>query len=101
MITQERYRRLARPVDLVAVNHRPKAVATHQFNHPWARHYCAEMEALHPRKAVTTKDRHALVTPSYGFDILLRKAEVCRQIGNAVPGETAKSVFRVILGGES
>lgn len=44
--------RLGRPVDLVAINHWPRAVATHELNHPWARHYCARVESLDPRKAV-------------------------------------------------
>lgn len=39
-------------VDLVAVNHWPKAVATHELNHPWARHYCAALDSLDPRKVV-------------------------------------------------
>ncbi len=44
--------RLGRPVDLVAINHWPKAVATHERNHPWARHHCARVESLDPRKVV-------------------------------------------------
>ncbi len=43
---------LGMPVDLVAVNHWPKAVATHELNHPWATHYCAALDSLDPRRAV-------------------------------------------------
>lgn len=39
-------------VDLVAVNHWDVAIATHQRNHPHARHYHAPVETLDPRQAV-------------------------------------------------
>lgn len=35
--------------DLTAINHWPRAVATHTANHPEARHYCASLDALNPR----------------------------------------------------
>lgn len=44
--------RLARPVQLAAVNHWQRAVESHQANHPWAEHYCARVESLDPRKVV-------------------------------------------------
>lgn len=34
---------------LTAVNHWPVAVATHERNHPGARHLCASLDALNPR----------------------------------------------------
>ncbi|HEX4954784.1 MAG TPA: DNA cytosine methyltransferase [Thermoanaerobaculia bacterium] len=43
---------LGRPVDLVAINHWPRAVETHRLNHPWARHHCARVESFDPRQAV-------------------------------------------------
>ncbi len=55
---------LERPIDLVAVNHWPKAVETHRQNHPWARHYCEEIRRVNPRDAV----------PSGHLDILLAGA---------------------------
>jgi DNA (cytosine-5)-methyltransferase 1 len=55
---------LGRPIDLVAVNHWPTAIATHRRNHPWARHYCEEIRRVNPRDAV----------PSGHLDILLAGA---------------------------
>ena len=37
-----------RAVDLIAVNHDEMAIATHERNHPWAEHYHAKVEELHP-----------------------------------------------------
>jgi len=34
---------------LTAINHWPVAVATHEANHPGARHFCASLDALNPR----------------------------------------------------
>lgn len=39
-------------VELVAVNHWDRAVATHSINHPSARHFCAPVDAVEPSKAV-------------------------------------------------
>lgn len=39
-------------VELVAVNHWPRAVETHTVNHPEARHFCQSIETLDPRVAV-------------------------------------------------
>lgn len=35
--------------ELTAINHWPVAVATHERNHPGARHLCASLDALNPR----------------------------------------------------
>lgn len=35
--------------ELTAVNHWPVAVATHELNHPGARHLCASLDSLNPR----------------------------------------------------
>lgn len=43
---------LGAAVELTAVNHWPTAVETHTANHPGARHYCADLDALDPRLAV-------------------------------------------------
>jgi len=40
------------PLDLLAINHWPVAVETHQRNHPWARHMCADLSSVDPSKAI-------------------------------------------------
>jgi len=37
-------------LDLVAVNHSPRAIETHMANHPWARHVCASLMSIEPPK---------------------------------------------------
>lgn len=39
-------------IDLVAVNHWPRAIETHAANHPDARHICESLESVNPRQAV-------------------------------------------------
>jgi len=39
-------------LDLVAVNHWDIAIASHTANHPYARHECASIDAVDPRKLV-------------------------------------------------
>lgn len=52
-------------LDLVAINHWTVAIKTHIANHPDARHICAPLEGLDPRKAV----------PSGRLDILVASPE--------------------------
>ena len=52
---------LSRPVDLVAVNHWPVAVETHQRNHPWARHVCETLDSIRPREAIPSRRLNLLV----------------------------------------
>lgn len=42
-------RNLGHTVELTAVNHWDRAVATHEANHPEARHLCASVDSLNPR----------------------------------------------------
>jgi len=56
---------LNRRLDIVAVNHWETAIATHRANHPDARHICATLESVDPRKAV----------PSGHLDILVASPE--------------------------
>jgi len=37
-------------IDLVGINHDETAIATHARNHPWARHYCDDVENVKPRE---------------------------------------------------
>lgn len=50
---------------LTAVNHWPVAVATHTFNHPDARHFCASLDSLNPRE----------LFPGPGLDLLWASPE--------------------------
>jgi DNA (cytosine-5)-methyltransferase 1 len=53
-----------RQLDMLAVNHWPTAVKTHELNHPEVRHLCADLNALDPLK-----------TCGDGLDILLGSPE--------------------------
>lgn len=52
---------MQRKVDLLAVNHWPVAVETHQRNHPWARHLCESLDNVNPRKVVERERLNLLV----------------------------------------
>lgn len=43
---------LGRIMDLVCANSWHRAIETHQSNHPRARHYCKQVQAIRPREAV-------------------------------------------------
>jgi DNA (cytosine-5)-methyltransferase 1 len=45
-------RELGIPMRLVAANHWPTAIETHTRNHPWAEHYCVDLETARPRELV-------------------------------------------------
>lgn len=45
-------RATGREIDLTAINHWPAAIATHEKNHPWAKHICANVEQVDPRDVV-------------------------------------------------
>jgi DNA (cytosine-5)-methyltransferase 1 len=70
-------------LDLVAVDHWKIAVETHTFNHPDARHICATLEGLDPRKAV----------PSGRLDILVASPE-CTHHSNARGGKPVSDQLR-------
>ncbi len=50
--TAQACRRLGIGLELLAVNHWPVAIKTHEANHPAARHLCASIEHVDPRMAV-------------------------------------------------
>lgn len=56
---------LGRAPRITAVNHWSVAVETHSANHPDARHYCASLDSLDPRK----------LYPRGGLDLLLASPE--------------------------
>lgn len=43
---------IGKQVDLLAINHWPVAIATHQANHPGARHICARLESIRPEDEI-------------------------------------------------
>jgi DNA (cytosine-5)-methyltransferase 1 len=45
-------RELDLAVELLAINHWETAIATHTKNHPWARHLCANIDTIDPRKVI-------------------------------------------------
>ena len=45
-------REASRDVNLVAINHDKKALATHEANHPWAKHILTEVQSVKPSEAV-------------------------------------------------
>jgi len=56
---------LAKDPSLTAVNHWPRAIETHAFNHPWATHICADLASLNPSEVI----------PSGKLDILVASPE--------------------------
>lgn len=48
-------------LDLTAVNHWDIAIDTHSANHPYARHYCEELDSIDPRKVFPDRKLHLLV----------------------------------------
>ncbi|OLZ39123.1 DNA methyltransferase [Natrinema saccharevitans] len=52
---------LTQNVELHAVNHWEPAIATHEQNHPWAEHYHAKIEELHPPDVVEPGEVDLLV----------------------------------------
>jgi len=47
---------LAQNIDLVGVNHWEQAIETHKANHPWARHFHDDIQAINPRDAFDKRD---------------------------------------------
>ena len=43
-------------IDLVGVNHWEQAIATHKENHPWARHFLDDIQAINPRDVFDERD---------------------------------------------
>jgi DNA (cytosine-5)-methyltransferase 1 len=48
-------------VDLLAVNHWPTAVQTHEMNHPGVRHLCEAVERIDPRQVIPGGRLHLLL----------------------------------------
>ena len=57
----ERGHVLERDVDLVGINHDAAAIASHQANHPWARHVTQDIETAQPRRLFPGGHLHLLL----------------------------------------
>lgn len=81
---------LNRAVELLAINHWGRAIETHKKNHPWAKHLCASIETIDPRKVV----------PGGKLDLLVASPEcifhsVARG-GRPINDQARASAFRVL-----
>jgi DNA (cytosine-5)-methyltransferase 1 len=47
--------------DLLAINHWPTAIATHELNHRGVRHLCENLDKISPREAIPSRHLHALL----------------------------------------
>lgn len=103
-------------LELVAINHWDVAIDTHSINHPYAKHLCTGLDSVDPRKLVpggrltvlcaSPECTHHSVarggkpmndqSRSSAWHIL-RFAEALKQIGNAVPPNTAKALIMEAL----
>jgi DNA (cytosine-5)-methyltransferase 1 len=83
-------RHLERKVELLAVNHWPVAVETHAANHPDARHLCATLDGLDPRKAI----------PGGKLDLLVASPECTHHStargGKPMSDQSRASAFHVL-----
>lgn len=70
-------------LDLLAVNHWDTAVATHELNHPWARHKQADISSLDPNK----------MFPSGKLDMLIASPE-CTHHSLALGGKPCSEQSR-------
>lgn len=83
-------RELGVAVELLAVNHWHRAIETHKANHPWARHLCANLDSLDPRKVI----------PGGRLDLLVASPECTHHSvargGRPVNDQSRASAFRVL-----
>lgn len=69
-------KKLSRTPELTAINHWNIAVETHRRNHPWARHFCTGIDAIHPGE----------LHPKGRMDLLVASPE-CTHHSNARGGK--------------
>ena len=75
---------IGRTMNLVAVNHWPVAVETHQLNHPTARHYVENLENADPERIV----------PEGYLDLLMASPE-CKHYSRAKGGKPVQDQGRM------
>ena len=80
----EAAREVGRRVKLIAVNHSPVAIATHQLNHPTADHYTADINVADPEALV----------PGGTLDVLVASPE-CRHFSRARGGKPLSDQSRM------
>jgi DNA (cytosine-5)-methyltransferase 1 len=77
-------------VELLAINHWETAIATHTKNHPWARHLCANLDTIDPRKVI----------PGGHLDLLVASPECTHHSvargGKPINDQSRASAFRVL-----
>lgn len=77
-------------VELLAINHWDTAIATHTANHPWARHLCANLDTIDPRKVI----------PGGHLDLLVASPECTHHSvargGKPINDQSRASAFRVL-----
>lgn len=77
-------------VELLAINHWETAIATHTANHPWARHLCANLDTIDPRKVI----------PGGHLDLLVASPECTHHSvargGKPINDQSRASAFRVL-----
>ncbi len=77
-------------VELLAINHWDTAIATHTKNHPWARHLCANLDTIDPRKVI----------PGGHLDLLVASPECTHHSvargGKPINDQSRASAFRVL-----
>lgn len=83
-------RELDLAVELLAINHWETAIATHTKNHPWARHLCANLDTIDPRKVI----------PGGHLDLLVASPECTHHSvargGKPINDQSRASAFRVL-----
>jgi len=77
-------------VELLAINHWETAIETHTKNHPWAKHLCANLDTIDPRKVI----------PGGHLDLLVASPECVHHSvargGKPINDQSRASAFRVL-----
>ena len=83
-------REMGAELDLVAINHWDTAIATHTRNHPFARHFCINLDAANPA-AIVEGGRLDLCWPALNASISRGPAAASRSVTSGVRAHTTSS----------